>query len=50
MQNIKKLLTKNNGYARMKYLRENGVQTRDIAKSVKEGVLEKIKESHNHNF
>ncbi len=37
------LIKTNHGYARMKNLRAEGIQTRDIAKAVNEGIIEKIK-------
>jgi len=43
MKRIADVFNKKHGYARMKYLREEGVQTRDIATAVEEGILEKIK-------
>ena len=43
MKRIVDIFNKNHGYARMKFLREEGVQTRDIARGVDEGILEKIK-------
>lgn len=43
MKRIIDIFNKKHGYARMKYLREKGVQTRDIAKALEEGILEKIK-------
>lgn len=43
MKKIIEIFKKNHGYARMKNLRAEGIQTRDIAIAVKEGILEKIK-------
>jgi predicted transcriptional regulator of viral defense system len=43
MKKIIEILKKNNGYSRMKELREAGIQTRDIAQAVKEKVIKKIK-------
>lgn len=43
MNKIIEVLKSNRGYARMKDLREKGIQTRDIANAVEEGILEKIK-------
>ena len=43
MNKIVQIFEHNNGYSRMKDLREAGVQTRDIAAAVNEGVIAKIK-------
>lgn len=43
MEKIIKIFAKNNGYARMMELRTSGVQTRDIAKAIENGIIEKIK-------
>jgi predicted transcriptional regulator of viral defense system len=43
MKKIVKYIEKNGGFARMKDLREEGFQTRDISVLVKEGVIEKVK-------
>ncbi|MFZ1520421.1 MAG: type IV toxin-antitoxin system AbiEi family antitoxin domain-containing protein [Ignavibacteriaceae bacterium] len=43
MEKITKIFKKNNGYARMMELRTSGIQTRDIAKAIKNGIIEKIK-------
>lgn len=43
MKKLIQICKSNHGYARMKYLREEGIQTRDIASAVEEGILEKIK-------
>ncbi|MGD1006031.1 MAG: type IV toxin-antitoxin system AbiEi family antitoxin domain-containing protein [Ignavibacteriaceae bacterium] len=43
MTNFQKIFSDHNGFARMQELRNNGVQTRTIAKAVKDGVIEKIK-------
>lgn len=43
MKKLIKIFKSNHGYARMKYLREEGIQTRDIAIAMEEGTLEKIK-------
>lgn len=43
MEKLIKIFHSNHGYARMKYLREVGIQTRDIANAVNDGILEKIK-------
>ncbi|BDQ02745.1 type IV toxin-antitoxin system AbiEi family antitoxin domain-containing protein [Ignavibacterium sp.] len=43
MEKIIKIFKKNNGYARMKELRSSGIQTRDIAKAIEIGLIEKIK-------
>ncbi len=43
MKNIVKIFRKNNGYSRMKELRDAGIQTRDIAEAVKESIIEKVK-------
>lgn len=43
MEKIVKYIEKNGGFARMKDLREEGFQTRDISMLVKEGVIEKVK-------
>lgn len=42
MKKIIEIFEKNNGYSRMKELREAGIQTRDIAKAVKEKTIEKV--------
>ena len=43
MAELLKIFKYHKGYAKMKELRENGVQTRDIAKAVANGTIEKIK-------
>ena len=43
MKTIDQIMRKNKGFARMKELRSAGVQTRDIASLIKEGVIEKVK-------
>jgi len=43
MEKIIKIFAKNNGYARMMELRTSGIQTRDIAKAIDNGIIEKIK-------
>lgn len=43
MEKIIKIFAKNNGYARMMELRTSGIQTRDIAKAIENGIIEKIK-------
>lgn len=43
MNKLGEIFEKNKGFARMKEMREAGVQTRDIAKAVAEGIVEKIK-------
>lgn len=43
MEKITKIFIKNKGYARMMELRNSGVQTREIAKAIKNGIIEKIK-------
>jgi predicted transcriptional regulator of viral defense system len=43
MAELLKIFNNHKGYAKMKELRENGVQTRDIAKAVSDGTIEKIK-------
>ncbi len=43
MEKIVKYIEKNGGFARMKDLREEGFQTRDISVLVKDGVIEKVK-------
>ena len=43
MEKITKIFIKNNGYARMMELRNSGVQTRDIAKAIENGLIEKIR-------
>ncbi len=43
MEKIVKYIENNGGFARMKDLREEGFQTRDISVLVKEGVIEKVK-------
>jgi len=43
MKTIDQIMRKYKGFARMKELRSEGVQTRDIASLVKEGVIEKVK-------
>jgi predicted transcriptional regulator of viral defense system len=43
MAELIKIFNNHKGYAKMKELRENGVQTRDIAKAVADGTIEKIK-------
>jgi len=43
MEKIVRYIKKNGGFARMKDLRVEGFQTRDIAVLVKEGVIEKVK-------
>jgi len=40
---IERIFKKNKGFARMKEMRESGIQTRDIAFAVKQGIVEKIK-------
>lgn len=43
MKKIIEIFEQNNGYSRMKELREAGIQTRDIAKAVKEKTIEKVR-------
>jgi len=43
MEKINKIFIKNSGYARMMDLRDSGIQTRDIAKAIENGLIEKIK-------
>ena len=43
MEKLIKIFNRNNGYSRMKELREAGIQTRDIAKAVKDKIIEKVK-------
>ncbi len=43
MDTLLKILNQHKGFARMQELRNKGVQTRTIAKAVKEGIIEKIK-------
>lgn len=43
MEKIIKIFEKNNGYLRMKELREAGIQTRTVAKAVGEKIIEKVK-------
>lgn len=43
MKKIIEIFEKNNGYSRMKELREAGIQTRDIARAVKEKTIEKVR-------
>lgn len=43
MEKLQKIFDDHKGYARMKHLRNSGVQTRTIAKAVSEGIIEKIK-------
>jgi predicted transcriptional regulator of viral defense system len=43
MKKIIKIFEKNNGYSRMKELREEGIQTRDISEIVNKGIIEKVK-------
>ncbi len=43
MEKLQKIFEDHKGYARMKHLRNSGVQTRTIAKAVSEGIIEKIK-------
>jgi predicted transcriptional regulator of viral defense system len=43
MEKMIKIFAKNNGYARMMELRTSGIQTRDIAKAIENGIIEKIK-------
>jgi predicted transcriptional regulator of viral defense system len=43
MTDFQKIFSDHNGFARMRELRNNGVQTRTIAKAIKDGVIEKIK-------
>jgi predicted transcriptional regulator of viral defense system len=43
MGTLLKIFNQHKGFARMQELRDNGVQTRIIAKAVKEGIIEKIK-------
>ncbi len=43
MEKLINIFQKNNGYSRMKELRQAGIQTRDIAKAVKDKIIEKIK-------
>ncbi|MGQ9848302.1 MAG: type IV toxin-antitoxin system AbiEi family antitoxin domain-containing protein [Bacteroidales bacterium] len=43
MEKMIKIFKKNNGYARMMELRNSGIQTRDIAKAIERGLIEKIK-------
>jgi len=43
MEKLLKIFEDHKGYARMKHLKNSGVQTRTIAKAVSEGIIEKIK-------
>ncbi len=43
MNEIIEIFTKNNGYARMKNLKQAGIHTRRIAAACEEGIIEKIK-------
>jgi predicted transcriptional regulator of viral defense system len=43
MKTIIKIFEKHNGYSRMKELRMEGVQTRDIAEALKQGIIEKVR-------
>ena len=43
MESLSKIFKKHNGYARMQELRNNGIQTRTIAKAIADGIIEKIK-------
>ena len=43
MKTIIKIFEEHNGYSRMKELREEGIQTRDIAEALKQGIIEKVK-------
>lgn len=43
MNKIIDIYKQNKGYSRMKEMREAGIQTRDIAEAVKEGLIEKVK-------
>lgn len=43
MKELQKIFEKNKGFARMKEMRKAGIQTRDIAKAVEQGIIEKVK-------
>ncbi len=43
MNTLLKIFKAHNGFARMQELRNNGIQTRTIAKAVNDGIVEKIK-------
>ena len=43
MKKLIEIFEKNKGFARMKELREAGIQTRDIAAAVDDGKIEKLK-------
>ncbi|MCK9212142.1 MAG: type IV toxin-antitoxin system AbiEi family antitoxin domain-containing protein [Ignavibacteriaceae bacterium] len=43
MEKLIMIFENNKGFARMKEMRESGIQTRDIAKAVEEGKIEKLK-------
>lgn len=43
MNKIIRIFKQHNGYSRMKGLREAGIQIRDVAGAIKEGVITKIK-------
>ena len=43
MEKLIKIFEKNKGFARMKDMREAGIQTRDIAAAVDKGKIEKLK-------
>ena len=43
MNTLHKIFKAHNGFARMQELRNNGIQTRTIAKAVADGIIEKIK-------
>ncbi len=43
MDTLLKIFHNHNGFARMQELRNNGIQTRVVAKSVADGIIEKIK-------
>ena len=43
MKKLEKIFRDRNGFARMKELKSEGIQTRDIAKALKESIIEKVK-------
>ncbi len=43
MEKIIEILKKNNGYSRMNILRQSGIQTRDIAKAIESGIIDKVR-------
>ncbi|MCF8241432.1 MAG: type IV toxin-antitoxin system AbiEi family antitoxin domain-containing protein [Melioribacteraceae bacterium] len=43
MTNLEEIFEKNKGFARMKEMREAGIQTRDITRAAEHGIIEKVK-------